>query len=73
MEEIAFTNDPVPECIFAPVWSLANELSTIKKANSAVIKLLAKYLGVAPSSISLLRGQTSRNKRFLVKNGANGL
>ena len=43
------------------------------KANSAVIKLLAKYLGVAPSSISLLRGQTSRNKRFLVKNGANGL
>jgi len=43
------------------------------KANKAVVKLLAKYLGVAASRIQLLRGQTHRNKQFLVKNAPNGL
>lgn len=43
------------------------------KANKAVIKLLADYLNVAASRISLLRGQTHRNKQFLVKDAANGL
>ena len=43
------------------------------KANRATIKLLAKYLDVPPSSISLLRGQTSRDKQFLVKNAADKL
>lgn len=43
------------------------------KANKAVIKLLAGFLEVPQSSISLLRGQTHRNKCFLVKNGANRL
>jgi uncharacterized protein (TIGR00251 family) len=43
------------------------------KANKATIKLLAKFLGVPPSSISLVRGQTSRNKQFLVRNAADKL
>jgi len=43
------------------------------KANKAVVKLLADYLDIAPSRISLLRGQTHRNKQFLVKDAANGL
>jgi uncharacterized protein (TIGR00251 family) len=43
------------------------------KANKAVVKLLADYLDVAPSRISLLRGETHRNKQFLVKDAANGL
>lgn len=43
------------------------------KANKAVIKLLAGFLKVPQSSISLLRGQTHRNKWFLVRNGANKL
>ena len=32
------------------------------KANSAVIKALAKFLGVAQSRINIVRGLTSRNK-----------
>ncbi len=32
------------------------------KANKAVVKLLAKHYGVAPSMITVLRGRTSRNK-----------
>jgi uncharacterized protein (TIGR00251 family) len=32
------------------------------KANKAVIRLLADFLGIAPSRISLVRGQTQRNK-----------
>jgi uncharacterized protein YggU (UPF0235/DUF167 family) len=32
------------------------------KANEAVIRLLAKSLGIAKSNIKLLRGQTSRHK-----------
>ena len=35
-------------------------------ANDAVIKLLAKALGVAPSRIEMLRGATSREKLFQV-------
>jgi uncharacterized protein (TIGR00251 family) len=55
------------------------------KANIAVIKLLARYLGVAPSRIRLVRGKTQRNKELRVSgpvelppaiapdHGANGL
>ena len=43
------------------------------KANKAVVKLLAEYLGVPVSRVELLRGQTHRNKQFLVKNVPNGL
>jgi uncharacterized protein YggU (UPF0235/DUF167 family) len=32
------------------------------KANEAMIRLLAKYLGVAPSRLTITRGQTNRNK-----------
>ncbi|NDR59411.1 DUF167 domain-containing protein [Aliiruegeria sabulilitoris] len=34
------------------------------KANADVRKLLAKALGVAPSSLSLIRGQAAREKVF---------
>ena len=37
------------------------------KANDAMIRLLAKHLGVAVSRLEIVRGQTSRNK--LVKVG----
>ena len=43
------------------------------KANKAVVKLLAGFLGVPPSSVSLMRGRTRRDKSFLVRNGANKL
>ncbi len=43
------------------------------KANQAVIKLLAEFIGVAPSRITLLRGTASRNKQFVVTAAANGL
>ena len=36
--------------------------ATDGKANKAVVKLLAKHLGVAPSSIEIVRGHTSRDK-----------
>jgi uncharacterized protein (TIGR00251 family) len=36
------------------------------KANRAVIRLIAKYLRVAPSRITLLRGNTRRNKQLRV-------
>lgn len=32
------------------------------EANEAVVKLLAKALGIAPSRVNLLRGATSREK-----------
>lgn len=35
------------------------------KANAAVQALLAKAMGVAPSRLTLIRGQTSRCKTFL--------
>ena len=37
------------------------------KANKAVAKALADYLDVPVSRIELLRGQTHRNKQFLIK------
>ena len=36
------------------------------KANTAIIKLLAKHLKVAQSTISLKSGSTSKNKLFLI-------
>jgi len=36
------------------------------KANTAVIKLLAKALGVAKSRLELVRGQTARDKLFRI-------
>ncbi len=36
------------------------------KANAEVQKLLAKALGVAKSNLTLIRGQTSRDKVFRV-------
>ena len=36
------------------------------KANAAVQKLLAKELGVAKSRLTLIRGQTSRDKVFRI-------
>ena len=36
------------------------------KANAAVQKLLAKALGMAKSQLTLVRGQTSRDKTFKV-------
>ena len=38
------------------------------QANSAVIKLLAKFLDINQSSIELIRGYTCRNKVFRVIN-----
>lgn len=37
------------------------------KANKAVIRLLADHLKVAPSRLVLLRGQTGRDKQFLLR------
>jgi uncharacterized protein (TIGR00251 family) len=37
------------------------------KANKAVIKLLADFLGVAPSRISLVRGMAQRDKQLRVR------
>jgi uncharacterized protein (TIGR00251 family) len=36
------------------------------EANREVLKLLAKRCGVAPSALSVLRGETARNKTILV-------
>lgn len=37
------------------------------KANKATIRLLADYLGIAPSRIQLVRGMTQRNKTFVIE------
>jgi uncharacterized protein len=37
------------------------------KANKAVVELLAKKLGLKKSQIELMAGETSREKRFLVR------
>jgi uncharacterized protein YggU (UPF0235/DUF167 family) len=37
------------------------------EANEAVVKLLAKHLGIAPSRLDLVSGATSRVKRFRVR------
>ena len=36
------------------------------KANKSLLKFLGKRMGVAPSSITILRGHTSRDKVLLV-------
>jgi uncharacterized protein (TIGR00251 family) len=36
------------------------------KANKAVRKMLARYLRIAPTTLTLLRGETQRNKQFLI-------
>ncbi len=38
------------------------------KANKAIAKILAKRLGVAPSSVVLLSGDSQKKKRFALKN-----
>ncbi len=37
------------------------------KANSAIIKLFSKTIGIPKSSISIIRGHTSHTKIFLIK------
>ena len=37
------------------------------KANAAVAELLASALGIAPSKVELLRGATSREKQFRIR------
>lgn len=37
------------------------------KANTAVTKLLAKALGIPKSSLTLIRGETSRDKVFQIR------
>lgn len=37
------------------------------KANAAVTALLANALGIAPSKVELLRGVTSREKQFRIR------
>lgn len=39
------------------------------KANKALIQLMARHLGLAPSSISLVAGETSRLKRLEIRDG----
>ncbi len=36
------------------------------RANAAIIEALARWLGVKPGTVTLVAGQTSREKRFLV-------
>ena len=43
------------------------------KANEAVIALLAKALGLAPSCIELLAGHTSRDKQVAIKGFLGGV
>ncbi len=38
------------------------------KANKAVIKVLSKSLGIKSSYIEILSGETSRDKKILIKN-----
>ncbi len=37
------------------------------KANEAIIKALAKYFNTPPSSVRLVRGQSSKNKFFEIE------
>ena len=46
------------------IWVTASP--TDGQANEAVIQLLAKTLGVAPSRVSLVRGHTGRDKTLRV-------
>ncbi len=38
------------------------------KANKAVIKVLAKWLGVKNSDIQIISGETSRDKKVFIRN-----
>lgn len=42
------------------------------KANKAVIKLIAKSLGCRPSSIEVVRGDTSRHKQLVIADLTSG-
>ena len=42
------------------------EAPTDGSANAAVVKLLAKALGVSKSKVEIVAGQTSRHKRIAV-------
>lgn len=42
------------------------------RANLAAVKLVAKYYGVAPSRVKLVRGATSRNKMFEIADNKPG-
>ena len=42
------------------------------RANLAAVKLMAKYYGVAPSRVKLVRGATSRNKMFEIADKNSG-
>jgi len=59
IEAAAAPGDPLRIWVTAP----ADE----GRANEAVRKLLAKALGIAPSRLTLLRGQTARDKLFQVE------
>lgn len=37
------------------------------KANQQVIRLLAEFLGVSPSALTIIRGETSREKLILLQ------
>lgn len=37
------------------------------KATAAVVKLLARALGIAPTRLTLIRGATARDKVFLIE------
>ena len=43
-----------------------------RKANCSVIKILAKILGISPKSISIVSGETSTNKVFVVSGMSKG-
>lgn len=43
------------------------EIPAEGKANQAIIKALAKYFDIARSSITLISGQTSKQKVFMIK------
>ncbi len=47
------------------IWTTAPP--TDGQANEAVCKLLAKKLGLAPSRLNLVRGETSREKIFEIE------
>ncbi|MGC8528664.1 MAG: DUF167 domain-containing protein [Leptospirillia bacterium] len=52
----------------APKWVVGiKEPPREGQANEGVLRVLAEYLGVSPSSISLVSGHTSRIKRLSVR------
>ena len=53
--------EPVP-----PLRIYVTAAPTDGKANAAILKLLAKSLGLAPSRLALIRGAQSREKTFRV-------